>query len=241
MATLKPTVRLVCDDEEMSHWLGGLAPPAVRIVPAASLCAVTREPVPPGSVTVLVTEELNTLQAGRVEAFLAERPCRFAILCRQVEPGALYDLVRAAAPLGLVDIDSIGDEERVSRKLRRWSHGAVVRPDWTKLGIGEEERPCEIVLRLMRLVERRPFRDWRARDVAHRLGVSERTLGRAVRDSCGCTTKSLLIVVRGQLIESVEALGWLSRSEVAELFGFESPKEMDRWRRVHGDEPGPSR
>lgn len=114
--------------------------------------------------------------------------------------------------------------------MKAWFWGGLIRPDWSALGAAEEEPPYHVG-RMMRVIKRDPFSDFRVRELAHYLSISDRTLNRAVQCYFGRSVKAVLMALRYQLMERVRDLGYQNGEDLAGLFGFASVKDFYEWRR----------
>lgn len=145
----------------------------------------------------------------------------------------LFGLTAIGAATGLIAIETNRSKEFLEERLKSWYWGGLIRPDWVALGAKEGVDPSYHVGRMIKMIERNPFYDWRVEELARRLRISKRTLNRAVQAHFGRATKAVLMALRFQLLERARAIGQRTWEELAGVFGFESAKELHEWRREY--------
>lgn len=229
---IAPSVRLVGTDEFLFRRITSLLPEGISVERFQSLEEVGVPPRPP-AFTLYQVEHIDDMERRRIERYLQESPRRLMVFCNRADPPVLFRLTVTGAATGLVAIETDRSKEFLEERLKSWYWGGLIRPDWVALGAKEDVDPSYHVGRMIKMIERNPFYDWRVEELARRLRISKRTLNRAVQFRFGRPTKTVLMALRFQLLERAREIGQRTWEELAGVFGFQSAKELHEWRREY--------
>lgn len=185
------------------------------------------------SITIWCCKRLDQPESERIERALRRRPRRSIVICSEANPRAVSLLMERAKPHGLVTVESddLGPDD-LGTRLERWCLGDSVRPNWEALGL-RRERSDPGLERVLRVLEREPFRNWRVADLAREAAMSQETLNRTIQTARGSSAKPFLMDLRFELIQRFRQSGELSGAQVYELFGFSSAEKMREWCRIY--------
>lgn len=227
---IAPSVRLVGTDEVLFRRIISLLPEGIAIERYRSLDEVGVPAVPP-AFTLYQAEHVDEAERRRIERYLRESPRRLVVFCDRADPPVLFGLTVTGAATGLIAIETDRSKEFLEERLKSWYWGGLIRPDWVALGAKEGVDPPYHAGRMIKMIERNPFYDWRVEELSRRLRISERTLNRAVQAHFGRATKTVLMALRFELLERARETGQRTWEDLAGLFGFQSAKELHDWRR----------
>ncbi len=225
-------VRIVGTDDILFQRIISLLPAGVRIERHRSLGEIGGGYDAP-ILTVCYVPSVSETYRQEIESYLKGAPRRLVVLCEEASPREVYQLAVTGAALGLIAVETTPSLRDLAKRFEPWYWEGLVRPNWTALGAAEGAEPTYYVGRMIKLIERSPFYDWRVEELARLLRISERTLNRSVHTHFGRSTKALLMALRYQLLEQAYEVFQRSWEELAELFGFPSAKELHDWRRAY--------
>ncbi len=139
-------------------------PPGAALEVAPSLVAVDRDDRL-AMLNLYVSSGIDLAERQRIECFLRERPRRLVVLCDWARTEQLFRLAVRCHPLGLVAVEESPPEGELRRAVLRWYLSGFITPDLAALKLPEGDVPAHVG-RLLRFIEREPFRPWQVVELA---------------------------------------------------------------------------